>query len=316
MVNVKTDAGAVIATYTYGYSNERLIAEEGSSRTFYVGEGGATTAEYTEVNNSGIITWSKSYVYLGNRLLSTLTANGNGGEAIQFHHPDRLGTRLVTDPLNGTFFEQQTLPFGTTLNESLPVGATFGSTTRRFTSYERSDTTKLDYALNRHYDAQQGRFTQVDPIGMKSARLDNPQTLNLYAYCTNDPVNHSDPDGLGLISFFKKVFRVITAPIRLYFKLLKAWWKLEIKVAKAIGRGLYELANLLAPILNSRYVRIALFIAGFIAPFVPAIAAALEAISVVSDVVAQIQLIGRLVTGKFKEFGLNILCGYASATIS
>src|SRR5256886_12215206 len=173
---------------------QRLIAEEGGLRTYYVGGSGSTIAEYTESGGSTSPSWSKSYVYLGARLLSTLTPNGSGGEAIQFHHPDRLGTRLVTDPVAGTSFEQVTLPFGTALDAE-----SSGQTNRRFTSFDRSTTTKLDYAVNRHYDPQQGRFTQVDPAGMKATSLLNPQTLNLYAYCTNDPVNRTDPKRLGLI---------------------------------------------------------------------------------------------------------------------
>ena len=83
-------------------------------------------------------------------------------------------------------FEQVTLPFGTPLNAE-----STGASNRRFTSYDRSVTTGLDYAVNRHYDSQQGRFTQVDPAGMKATTLLIPQTLNLYAYCTNDPVNRT-----------------------------------------------------------------------------------------------------------------------------
>ena len=63
--------------------------------------------------------------------------------------------------------------------------------------------------MNRFYDPLQGRFTQVDPIGMSSVSLDSPQTLNLYAYCGNDPINHIDPSGLGFFSFFKKLFGVV-----------------------------------------------------------------------------------------------------------
>lgn len=170
------DNNTVTASYTYGNSNERLIAEEGTLRTYYVGEGGVTTAEYSEVNNSGILVWSKSYVYLGNRLLSTVTPNGAGGEAVEYHHPDRLGTRIVTNPSTGSWSEQVTLPFGTTLGAE----STGTPTNRRFTSYDRSTATGLDYAVNRHYDPQQGRFTQVDPIGMASTTLESPQTLNLY----------------------------------------------------------------------------------------------------------------------------------------
>src|SRR5207302_10928180 len=156
------DSGTTIAIYIYGDSNERLIAQDGdensSYRTYYAGEAGSVTAEYTETPSSPTTPqWSKSYVYLGGRLLSTLIPNGSGGEAIQFHHPDRLGTRLVTDPVAGTSFEQVTLPFGTALDAE-----STGETNRRFTSYDRSTTTKLDYAVNRHYDSQQGRFAQVD----------------------------------------------------------------------------------------------------------------------------------------------------------
>jgi RHS repeat-associated protein len=83
---------------------------------------------------------------------------------------------------------------------------------KKFTSYDRSDATGLDYAVNRFYSSQQGRFTQVDPIGMGAASLGNPQTLNLYAYCGNDPINNVDPDGLfwGAIGgFFKAIGKAI-----------------------------------------------------------------------------------------------------------
>jgi RHS repeat-associated protein len=146
------------------------------------------------------VQWSKSYLYLGARLLATLQPNGSGGEFTQFYHPDRLGTRLITNAQDTSVQEQVTLPFGTALDAE-----STGSTNRRFTSYDRSASTGLDYAVNRHYDSQQGRFTQVDPIGMGAASLDNPQTLNLYAYCGNDPINHTDPNGL----FWGKLFRGI-----------------------------------------------------------------------------------------------------------
>ncbi|MFV0388568.1 MAG: RHS repeat-associated core domain-containing protein [Pyrinomonadaceae bacterium] len=54
----------------------------------------------------------------------------------------------------------------------------------------------LDYAVNRTYNSGQSRFTQVDPIGMASASIGDPQSLNMFAYVTNDPVNSVDPSGL------------------------------------------------------------------------------------------------------------------------
>jgi RHS repeat-associated protein len=110
----------------------------------------------------------------------------------------------VTNNQDTSSFEQVSLPLGTALDAE-----STGSTKRRFTSYDRSTVTGLDYAVNRHYDPLQGRFTQVDPIGMASTSLSNPQTLNLYAYCTNDPINHTDPSGLGFFSFLGKIFGAI-----------------------------------------------------------------------------------------------------------
>ena len=215
LIQVRDDYGYVIESFTYGDSNERLIADEGGYRTYFDCEDGVTIAEYYEANGSGTLFWSKGYVYLGARLLSTLVPNGAGGEAIQFHHPDRLGTRLVTDPQNGTSFEQVSLPFGSALDAE-----STGETNRRFTSYDRSATTGLDYAYNRHYDSQQGRFTQVDPAGMKATNLLNPQTLNLYAYCANDPINRTDPNGLGLIHWLKKHWKIILVAVAIVVAVL------------------------------------------------------------------------------------------------
>jgi RHS repeat-associated protein len=208
LINIKADNNSLIASYTYGSSNQRLIATEGNLKTYYAWNGDATIAEYTEVNSSGVVQWSKSYVYLGARLLATLQPNGGGGEFTQFHHPDRLGTRLITNASDTSYQEQVSLPFGTALDAE-----STGATNRRFTSYDRSLATGLDYAVNRYYDSGQGRFTQVDPIGMKASNLENPQTLNLYAYCGNDPINHTDSNGLFWGWLKRLIKRIIHAAI-------------------------------------------------------------------------------------------------------
>jgi RHS repeat-associated protein len=295
LVKVKADDNVtVLATYTYGDSNERLIAEEGGLRTYYVGEGGATIAEYTESGGSTTPAWSKSYVYLGGRLLSTLAPNGSGGEVVQHHHPDRLGTRLVTNPTSGTNFEQVTLPFGTVLDAE-----STGATNRRFTSYDRSLTTGLDYANNRHYDSQQGRFTQVDPAGMGATSLASPQTLNLYAYCTNDPINQTDPSGLGFFSWLGKLF-------------------------KSVGHFLSAVGNAVARVLNNRWVRIGVFILSFLLPGIQLLSAALARViafglkiyNYAADIASQLQLWGSALQGKWKEFGLSLAIGVAGAAVS
>jgi RHS repeat-associated protein len=175
-----------MAKHSYGASNQRLLSEENGLRTWFAWGGGATLAEYGET--AGSLSWTRSYVYLGGRLLGSEVPTG-----VSYHHADRLGTRLTTNTASGQQSEQAHLPFG----QALAAESSGVATNRRFTSYDRSGTTQLDYAVNRFYAAGLGRFTQVDPIEMSAANLVNPQSLNLYAYVQNDPVNFTDPTGLN-----------------------------------------------------------------------------------------------------------------------
>ncbi len=226
LVKVQNDSSVTQIIHTYAASNHRLIEQVGdenfSQRTYYAWAGDSVIAEYEETQASPTTPkWVKSYVYLGGRLLATIAPSG-ASERVEYHHPDRLGTRLVTNNQDTSSFEQVTLPFGTALDAE-----SSGSTKRRFTSYDRSTVTGLDYAVNRHYDPLQGRFTQVDPIGMGSVSLVDPQSLNLHAYCGNDPVNHLDPSGLGFFSFLGKVFS--------FFAKIAKWVAVVVSVAVIVA---------------------------------------------------------------------------------
>ena len=212
LAKVQNQAGTTtLATHIYGASNQRLITQTGSDtstdKTYYVWEGDSVIAEYVEQTSATMPKWSKNYIYFGGRLLATESPNGSG-EIIHYHHPARFGTKVITNNLDTTTLQQTTLPFGTVIDAETSSGIA-NVTNRRFTSYDRSSTTGLDYAVNRYYDPRQGRFTQVDPLGMAAANLADPQTLNMYSYCGNDPVNRVDPDGQfwdALIRFIVGLF--------------------------------------------------------------------------------------------------------------
>src|SRR5215475_4962701 len=133
--------GNELARYVYGAGAERLISIEGSVTTYYAWAGGQIVAQY-EASGTNALMWKMSYVYIGGRLLATEQAEG-----IRYHHPDRLGTRLVTDASDGAVIsEQLTMPFGT----QVPYGSTLGGdnswqnpgrsnlSKKGFTSYDRS----------------------------------------------------------------------------------------------------------------------------------------------------------------------------------
>ncbi len=67
------------------------------------------------------------------------------------------------------------------------------------------------YYYHRWYDPSIGRFISPDP---KPGSLSNPQSLNLYVYVVDDPLDHSDPSGEGwfdaVVSFFSPVVNTVT----------------------------------------------------------------------------------------------------------
>jgi len=57
---------------------------------------------------------------------------------------------------------------------------------------KEEDSTGLHYYGARYYDPETGRFISRD---FSPGRLTNPQTLNRYTYCLNNPLKYRDPDG-------------------------------------------------------------------------------------------------------------------------
>ena len=66
-----------------------------------------------------------------------------------------------------------------------------------FTGQQRDPETNLSYFPARYYSSQFGRFMSPDPTGIFLGNLNDPQSLNLYAYVRNNPASLTDPSGLG-----------------------------------------------------------------------------------------------------------------------
>lgn len=70
------------------------------------------------------------------------------------------------------------------------------STTHKFTSDERDSETTLDHTWFRQYSPLLGRWITPDPF---AGYIDNPQSLNRYAYVLNNPLSFKDPYGLDCV---------------------------------------------------------------------------------------------------------------------
>ena len=195
LTTVLDDQGAVLERYVYGPRGNRLMTERVQGEaisTTYAWSGDRLLAEYDRVSGTAPIPprWARSNVYLGERPIAVLTQEA-AGKVARYLHPDRVGTRLITEAATPTVHDQQMLPFGDSLD---------GSATS-FTSYDRSAITSLDYAVNRFYDFRYGRFTQPDPVASKAMSPADSQSFNLYSYVRNDPVNAVDPTGLEMVCY-------------------------------------------------------------------------------------------------------------------
>jgi len=85
---------------------------------------------------------------MGARLLSTVTRGG-----VQYHCPYRR------EP-GWSRIHQLVVRLNNLLTfRDISQYRSNRTTNRKFISYDRSVNTGLDYAVNRHYDPQQGRFT-------------------------------------------------------------------------------------------------------------------------------------------------------------
>ena len=173
---IQVDRGST-ASYTYNETGNRVQKNIGSGFTeYYYGPTGRVQDEY---NGSA---WTAQYVYAGSELIAEYKNN-----TTEFVHTDHLGsTRLVTAVNKSVLDSLDYLPFGQQI-----AGDT--STTHKFTGKERDTESGLDNFGARYDASSLGRFMTPDPMG---GHLEDPQTLNRYAYVRNNPTNLTDPTGL------------------------------------------------------------------------------------------------------------------------
>jgi len=163
---------------------------------YVVGPSGEQLTEVDANNN-----WVHTNVYAGGKLIATYDGNV-AAPTLHFHIDDPLGTRRAqvsaTGALEATY---QSLPFGDGLN-SIPYtnAGDDDPTENHFTNKERDTESGNDYFGARYYGSMSGRFLSPDWSAKSNdpvpyAKLDAPQSLNLYSYVMNNPLNFIDPTG-------------------------------------------------------------------------------------------------------------------------
>ena len=129
----------------------------------------------------------KKYVYLGSRRVAAVN-----GEDVSIFLDDHLGSvNVITDDTERAKEIIEYKPYGEFARHDFYGGgeevANF-----YFTGQRLDDEVGLYYYGARYYDSSLGRFITPDTIVQDPS---DPQTLNRYSYCGNNPINRVDLDG-------------------------------------------------------------------------------------------------------------------------
>ncbi|MBL8012234.1 MAG: hypothetical protein JNN05_00155, partial [Candidatus Omnitrophica bacterium] len=127
-----------------------------------------------------------NHVFLGSTKIATVTSS-----EVRYYFQDHLGSANVVTNSAGSQIELiEYKPFGDFARRDQ-----FGTSNAAwyyFTGKPLDDETGLMFYGARYYSPLLGRFITPDTIVQSPM---NPQTLNRYSYCNNNPVNLVDPTG-------------------------------------------------------------------------------------------------------------------------
>ena len=181
--NLFTASGT--STYKYDARGNRIEKNQGGlDRRYVLDLSGSLSQVLMETDSTGAI---KVYYVYGLGLIERIDSTGNNS---LYYHFDAQHNTIALSNSNAQITDTFTYdPFGKLLKHG-------GQTQQPFTFLGeygvQQETSTIYYVRARYYDAANGRFLGKDPF---PTSLMDPQTLNRYSYCLNNPLNRYDASG-------------------------------------------------------------------------------------------------------------------------
>ncbi len=127
------------------------------------------------------------HIFLGSQRVASIEQRGTSIETKYFHTNHLGSTDTITDATGAQVVHYEYTPYG-------QIASTDGtdSTAYKFTGKPLDDATGLYYYGARYYNPTIGRFITPDSIVQSPF---DPQSLNRYSYCGNNPIIRIDPNG-------------------------------------------------------------------------------------------------------------------------
>jgi len=124
-------------------------------------------------------------------LLALFSVQAQAASQTVFYHHDALGSIVAATNKNADILcNEEYQPYGEKIYQ-----AGIGSCEHNedwYTGKTYDDDLDLTYFGARWYDAKQGRFLSIDPVGVQPEKI---HSFNRYAYANNNPYKYVDPDG-------------------------------------------------------------------------------------------------------------------------
>jgi RHS repeat-associated protein len=213
--NLTSDPTTAINAMVYDAENRQTSYTKAGVTTNYSYDGDGRRVKKVDSTGTTVFVYNAA-----SQLVAEYSdAGGSGTATMSYLTTDHLGsTRVVTDGTGAVKARHDYVPFGEEIGsntggrDGVTGYAAVDSTRQRFTSKERDTESGLDYFGARYYSSAQGRFINPDEFtgGPDDlyyfaddasdnptfyADIFDPQTLNKYQYCLNNPLRYVDPDG-------------------------------------------------------------------------------------------------------------------------
>jgi RHS repeat-associated protein len=171
---------------------------------------------------------------------------------ILYYHQDHLGSSAVITDREGRVVEETaSYPFGEIRHAHRPRKV---SDPYQFIQKEQDEESGLRYFEARYLAGENARFLSPDPLYLVphalsttrfEAMLQNPQSLNLYAYAQNNPIKYRDPTGLDIEGLIDDIQRAVGLKAQLIDTAKVAERQAEmLGAARKAVRDAYDDANM------------------------------------------------------------------------
>ena len=175
-------------TYVYDGDGVRVEKKNGSTGTLYWTGTGSEAISESDLAGTD----KEEYVFFDAERIARRDVATN---AMHYYFSDHLGSASIVTNASGAIEEESDYyPYGGEM-----VITALAPQNYKFTGKERDAESGLDDFGARFHASALGRFMTPDwdakPVTVPYAKFGDPQTLNLYSYVENAPVNRADADG-------------------------------------------------------------------------------------------------------------------------